>query len=381
MIAKAICTEAIIQRPAIRCAPRARRAAPTRARSARRARPSGPSSCRAGSRRPTATPRPASRCRPACPWRSAVIRRRTRADPPGHPDEERQQRERDQRQPPVEQEHRDRRRQHRGHVGDDRGGGGRDHGLHAADVVGDPRLHLAGAGAREERQREPLQVAVDRSRRSCMTCWPTGSTAASGRRRSRRWRSGSRSSRPPAASRSPGSRSGIALSSRSRSRNGGTIPSAAEISDHPQHRAQAPAVGHETAAGSGGVRVARPSRRLHRPPRPARRGRGWAVSRQDARSARRSSAHAGRASGPARLVASRAGHDRRPAAVSSTRRRRRSTRPRCSSRSTMPVTLDGSRSTACRPASASAAAARARASGPAPGADGGPRTPAPRPRR
>ena len=34
--------------------------------------------------------------------------------------------------------------------------------LHAADVVGDPRLDLAGARAGEERQREPLQVAVDR---------------------------------------------------------------------------------------------------------------------------------------------------------------------------------------------------------------------------
>ena len=34
-------------------------------------------------------------------------------------------------------------------------------GLHAADVVGDARLDLARAGAREERQREPLQVPVD----------------------------------------------------------------------------------------------------------------------------------------------------------------------------------------------------------------------------
>ena len=79
--------------------------------------------------------------------------------------EERQQREREQRQPPVEQEHRD------------------DRWrctvvtfetievavvvttcLHAADVVGDARLDLAGARAREEREREPLQVAVDRPR-------------------------------------------------------------------------------------------------------------------------------------------------------------------------------------------------------------------------
>ena len=38
----------------------------------------------------------------------------------------------------------------------------RDDLLHAADVVRDPRLHVAGAGAGEEGQREPLQVLVDR---------------------------------------------------------------------------------------------------------------------------------------------------------------------------------------------------------------------------
>ena len=37
----------------------------------------------------------------------------------------------------------------------------RDDVSHAADVVGDPRLHLARARAREERERQPLQVAVD----------------------------------------------------------------------------------------------------------------------------------------------------------------------------------------------------------------------------
>ena len=43
----------------------------------------------------------------------------------------------------------------------------------AADVVGDARLHLAGARPGEEGERHPLQVAVDRARRSCMTRWPT----------------------------------------------------------------------------------------------------------------------------------------------------------------------------------------------------------------
>ena len=65
------------------------------------------------------------------------------------------------RQAPVEQEHRDDRREHRRGVGDDRRRGRRDDVLDAADVVGDPRLHLAGARAREEGEREALQVAVD----------------------------------------------------------------------------------------------------------------------------------------------------------------------------------------------------------------------------
>ena len=46
----------------------------------------------------------------------------------------------------------------------------------AADVVGDPRLHLAGARAREERQRHPLQV-LGRRRRA-------GRASPAGRRRS-----------------------------------------------------------------------------------------------------------------------------------------------------------------------------------------------------
>ncbi len=42
-----------------------------------------------------------------------------------------------------------------------RGGGARHDVVDPADVVGDPRLHLARAGAREERQRHALQVRID----------------------------------------------------------------------------------------------------------------------------------------------------------------------------------------------------------------------------
>ena len=81
------------------------------------------------------------------------------ADAAGQQHEERDQREREQRELPVEQEHRDHRRHDRRHVRRDRGRGRGDDALDAADVVRDPRLHLAGARAREEREREPLQVA------------------------------------------------------------------------------------------------------------------------------------------------------------------------------------------------------------------------------
>ena len=65
-------------------------------------------------------------------------------------------------EPPVEQEHRDDGRDHRRHVRQHRGRGRGDDVVDAADVVRDPALHLAGARAGEEREREPLQVAVDR---------------------------------------------------------------------------------------------------------------------------------------------------------------------------------------------------------------------------
>ncbi len=75
--------------------------------------------------------------------------------------EQRQEREREDGEAPVEEQHRDDGGQDGGHVGDDRGGGRGDDVLDPADVVGDPALHLAGARAREEGEREPLQVPVD----------------------------------------------------------------------------------------------------------------------------------------------------------------------------------------------------------------------------
>ena len=95
------------------------------------------------------------------PWRVLAILPPLVADAAREQHEERGEREREQRQPPVQQHHRDDRRQHGRHVRDDRGRGARDDVLHAADVVGDPRLDLARAGAREEGEREPLEVAVD----------------------------------------------------------------------------------------------------------------------------------------------------------------------------------------------------------------------------
>ena len=84
------------------------------------------------------------------------------ADALRQPDEERQQDQREDGEPPVEQHHRDDRRDHRGHIREDRGRRRRHDRVDAADVVRDPALHVAGARAREEREREPLQVLVHR---------------------------------------------------------------------------------------------------------------------------------------------------------------------------------------------------------------------------
>ena len=90
-----------------------------------------------------------------------VISLRSAADPARHEDEDREQRERRRGEAPVEQDHRGRRGDDRRHVGDDRGRGRGDDALDAADVVCDPRLHLAGARPREEGERQALEVLVD----------------------------------------------------------------------------------------------------------------------------------------------------------------------------------------------------------------------------
>ena len=82
-------------------------------------------------------------------------------DPAAEPDRGRQHDQRDQREPPGQGDHRDGGGDRGGQVGGDRGRGRGDDRLHAADVVGDPRLHLAGAGAGEEADRLALQVGED----------------------------------------------------------------------------------------------------------------------------------------------------------------------------------------------------------------------------
>ncbi len=68
---------------------------------------------------------------------------------------------REERELPAQEQHGDHRRDDRRHARRDARGGVRDDVLNAADVVVDPRLHLARAGAREEGEREPLQVTED----------------------------------------------------------------------------------------------------------------------------------------------------------------------------------------------------------------------------
>ncbi len=133
------------------------------------------------------------------------------------------------RQPPVEQAHRDDRRDHGGRVLGDRRRGRRDDVVDAADVVGDPRLHLAGARAGEERQRHPLQAPVDGGAQVVHHALADRrSTCRSARRRTPRSRSRSRSSPAPARSAASALCSKIPLSSTARSRNGCSMLSPAE---------------------------------------------------------------------------------------------------------------------------------------------------------
>ena len=70
-------------------------------------------------------------------------------------------RERKERELPAEQQHADHRRDDRRHALRDARRRVRDDVLDAADVVVDPRLHLAGSRPGEERKRQSLQVAED----------------------------------------------------------------------------------------------------------------------------------------------------------------------------------------------------------------------------
>ena len=162
MIAKLICTDGIRQRPAMR--ERTSRSASSSDSRVKRSASSAARPIVLPSRMPlTDSDSSTSELMSARrPWRSVVMRLRSLPDAAGQPDEERQQREREAARRQSSANIATIVGQHRGDVGDDRGRRRGDDVLHAADVVGDPRLHLARAGAREERERQALQVAVDR---------------------------------------------------------------------------------------------------------------------------------------------------------------------------------------------------------------------------
>ena len=92
---------------------------------------------------------------------SVVIRRRILPTLRVIQNRRRHEDQRDHRQPPVQDAHRDDRADHGRDVRGDRRRGVGDDVVQAADVVGDPRLHLTGARAREERERHLLQAVVD----------------------------------------------------------------------------------------------------------------------------------------------------------------------------------------------------------------------------
>ena len=80
------------------------------------------------------------------------------ADAPLHDHEERHHHDGDQRQPPVDQDHRDERGDHRHEVAEDARDGVREHARDAADVVLQAGLDDAGLGPREESELHRLQV-------------------------------------------------------------------------------------------------------------------------------------------------------------------------------------------------------------------------------
>ena len=85
------------------------------------------------------------------------------ADAVGEVQEERRQAERQEREPPVEQEHRDGRADRDRQVARDRAGRVGHHRLDTTDVVGQPALDLARARLGEEAQRHALEVGVQRA--------------------------------------------------------------------------------------------------------------------------------------------------------------------------------------------------------------------------
>ena len=82
-------------------------------------------------------------------------------DPAGEQEEDRQDRHRHQREFPRQEQHGDHDGDQRGNAGNEVGEGVGHHRLDSVYVVGDPRLHFAGAGAGQETQRHPKQVVVD----------------------------------------------------------------------------------------------------------------------------------------------------------------------------------------------------------------------------
>ena len=83
------------------------------------------------------------------------------ADPPRQVDEDRHHGEREHGQLPGQQHHRDDGAQYDHDVRDERRDRVRDDALHAADVVLQPRLQIAGARVGEETERHRLQVLVE----------------------------------------------------------------------------------------------------------------------------------------------------------------------------------------------------------------------------
>src|SRR6185437_8664580 len=118
--------------------------------------------------------------------------------------------------------------QDRRYVRDDRRGGAGHDGLHAADVVRDPRLDLPGTGPGEERQRQPLQMPVDGGAQVVHDSLADRVRKEGLRDAERARRDRDRDHAHYEAVSSVVSWLGIASSSTARRRKGETIPSAAE---------------------------------------------------------------------------------------------------------------------------------------------------------